>query len=221
MIPVPEIFLKLLNHEQFAMNEQVIAAGMAALADVDKDVAMGLQQVGVPDPRIRPQGFEALLSIIVSQQISTEAASAVMGRVKNLLPGTDAQSLLSVSDLTLREAGMSFRKIEYAKGLAEAIDSGNFDIEGLASLDDSEATAAICSLRGFGHWSAEIYLMFSLNRQDIFPADDLALLVALGRLKGLPDKPTPKVACELVAHWAPWRSVGSLFLWRYYRGAPM
>jgi DNA-3-methyladenine glycosylase II len=203
------------------MNEQVIAVGMAALADVDKDVARGLKQVGFPDPRIRPQGFEALLSIIVSQQVSTEAARAIMGRVENLLPGSDAQSLLSVSDLALREAGMSFRKIEYAKGLAEAIDSGRFDVEGLESLDDSEAITAISSLRGFGRWSAEIYLMFSLNRQDVFPADDLALLVALGHLKGLPAKPTPKVARELVAHWAPWRSVGSLFLWRYYRGAPM
>jgi DNA-3-methyladenine glycosylase II len=203
------------------MNEQVIAVGMAALADVDKDVARGLKQVGFPDPRIRPQGFEALLSIIVSQQVSTEAARAIMGRVENLLPGSDAQSLLSVSDLALREAGMSFRKIEYAKGLAEAIDSGRFDVEGLELLDDSEAITAISSLRGFGRWSAGIYLMFSLNRQDVFPADDLALLVALGRLKGLPAKPTPKVARELVAHWAPWRSVGSLFLWRYYRGTPM
>jgi DNA-3-methyladenine glycosylase II len=126
-----------------------------------------------------------------------------------------------VKELALREAGMSFRKIEYAKGLAEAIDSGKFDVEGLVSLEDSEAIAAITSLRGFGPWSAEIYLMFSLNRQDIFPADDLALLVALGRLKGLPAKPTPKVAREMVKHWSPWRSVGSLFLWRYYRGAPM
>jgi DNA-3-methyladenine glycosylase II len=203
------------------MNEQVIAAGMTALAGVDKDVASGLQEVGFPEPRIRPQGFEALLSIIVSQQISTEAASAVMGRVDDLLSGSDAHSLLSVSDLALREAGMSFRKIEYAKGLAEAIVSGDFNVEGLESLDDSEAITAISSLRGFGRWSAEIYLMFSLNRQDIFPADDLALLVALGRLKGLPDKPTPKVAREMIMHWSPWRSVGSLFLWRYYRGAPM
>jgi DNA-3-methyladenine glycosylase II len=219
MIPVPEIFLKLLNDEQFEMNKLVIATAMASLAAADSDVARGLQQVGLPAPRVRPQGFEALLNIIVSQQISTEAASAVMGRVKNLLSGSEAQSLLSVSDLALREAGMSFRKIEYAKGLADAIVSGSFDVQGLESLDDSEAITAICSLRGFGHWSAEIYLMFSLNRQDIFPADDLALLVALGRLKGLATKPTPKVAREMVVHWAPWRSVGSLFLWRYYRGA--
>ncbi|MDP1466131.1 hypothetical protein Q6331_31010, partial [Klebsiella pneumoniae] len=71
-----------------------------------------------------------------------------------------------------------------------------------------------------GRWSAEIYLMFSLKRSDIFPADDLALLFALGRLKGLSARPTPKQARDLVEHWSPWRSVGSLFLWHYYRGAP-
>ncbi|MCK5662840.1 MAG: hypothetical protein KAI17_05100, partial [Thiotrichaceae bacterium] len=69
-------------------------------------------------------------------------------------------------------------------------------------------------------WSAEIYLMFSLQRQDIFPADDLALLVALGHLKNLPAKPTPAQARELIEHWSPWRSAGSLFLWHYYRGIP-
>jgi DNA-3-methyladenine glycosylase II len=63
--------------------------------------------------------------------------------------------------------------------------------------------------------------MFSLNRQDIFPADDLALLVALGRLKQPPEKPTPRLARELVANWSPWRTAGSLFLWQYYRGAPV
>lgn len=203
------------------MNEQFIATAMAELAAIDKDVARGLDEVGLPDPRIRSQGFGALLSIIVSQQLSTESAKAIMGRVEQLLPGTDAQSLLSVNDGALREAGMSFRKIEYARGLAEAIVDGSFDVEGLGSLDDAQAIAAITSLRGFGRWSAEIYLMFSLNRQDIFPADDLALLVALGRLKKLPEKPGAKAGRELVAHWAPWRSVGSLFLWRYYRGAPM
>jgi len=87
-------------------------------------------------------------------------------------------------------------------------------------MTDTEAINAITALRGFGHWSAEIYLMFSLKRQDVFPADDLALQVALGRLKSLSEKPTPKQARDLVAHWTPWRSVGSLFLWHYYQGAP-
>ena len=95
------------------------------------------------------------------------------------------------------------------------------DIDGLETLNDKEAIDTITKLHGFGRWSAEIYLMFSLNRQNIFPANDLALLVALGRLKRLPDKPTPKQACELVRHWTPYRSIGSLFLWHYYKGAPV
>jgi DNA-3-methyladenine glycosylase II len=183
--------------------------------------ARGLQEVGLSAPRVRPQGFRALLSIIVSQQVSTVAARAIMGRVENLLPAANAESLLSVKELALREAGMSFRKIEYARGLAQAVVCGSFDIEKLESLSDADAITAISSLPGFGRWSAEIYLMFSLNRQDIFPADDLALLVALGRLKQPPEKPTPRLARELVANGSPWRTAGSLFLWQYYRGAPV
>jgi DNA-3-methyladenine glycosylase II len=176
--------------------------------------------VGLPEPRIRPQGFETLLSTIVSQQISTQAAKAIMGRVRALLPHPSAAAILALEDKALREAGLSFRKIEYAKGLAQAVQSGHLDIVGLAAASNEEAIETILTLRGFGRWSAEIYLMFSLQREDIFPADDLALQVALGRLKNLDQKPTPKQASILIEHWSPWRSAGSLFLWHYYRGAP-
>lgn len=193
---------------------------MNALARVDPDIARAFGELGAPPPRHRPQGFETFLSTIISQQISTEVARVIMGRVTKLLPDKSAKTLLSVDDQDLRDAGLSYRKIEYAKGLAEAVHTGHFDIDGLESMSDEEAINEITALRGFGRWSAEIYLMFSLKRQDVFPADDLALQVALGRLKKLSEKPTPKQARDLVAHWTPWRSVGSLFLWHYYRGAP-
>ena len=115
---------------------------------------------------------------------------------------------------------MSRRKIEYASGLALAIADNSFPIDALSAMDDEEAIISITSLRGFGRWSAEIYLMFSLGRRDIFPSDDLALLVALGRLKGIEKRPTPAQARQLIEHWSPWRSAGALFLWHYYRGAP-
>ncbi|WP_426415436.1 DNA-3-methyladenine glycosylase family protein [Aestuariirhabdus sp. LZHN29] len=202
------------------MNKSQLAAAMSSLATIDMDVANALGLIGPPPPRIRPAGFETFLSTIVSQQISTSAARAILARVTALMPNTSALALLEVEDDALRGAGLSYRKIEYAKGLAEAVARGTLDIDGLASLSDEKAIQTITSLRGFGRWSAEIYLMFSLKRPDIFPADDLALLVALGRLKQLPGKPTPKQARDLTAHWAPWRSAGSLFLWHYYRGAP-
>lgn len=202
------------------MDERIISQGMQALADGDPDVATALQAMGPPPPRIRPAGFETFLATIVSQQLSTHAARAIMGRLVALLPEPTAAALLEVDDEVLRGAGLSYRKVEYAKGLALAVTESRFDIAGLAAMTDAEAVAAITALRGFGRWSAEIYLMFSLGRRDIFPADDLALQVALGRLKQLETRPTPKQARSLVAHWAPWRSVGSLFLWHFYQGAP-
>jgi DNA-3-methyladenine glycosylase II len=112
------------------------------------------------------------------------------------------------------------RKVEYAQGLAQAILDGDFVPADLEAKENDEVTKAITALRGFGVWSAEIYLMFSLQRNDIFPADDLALQVALQRLKGLAQRPTPGQARSLIEHWSPRRSAGSLFLWHYYRGAP-
>ncbi len=201
------------------MNEKIIATGIAALADVDNDIAHAVNQLGIPLPRIRPTGFEAFLSTIVSQQISIKAAQAIMGRVITLLPEVSAQALISQDDLSLRTAGLSLRKIDYAKGLAEAVITGRFDIDSLALMSDAQVIKSITSLRGFGRWSAEIYLLLCLKRQDIFPADDLALLEALKRLKNLPTRPSPKQARDLTVHWAPWRSVGSLLLWDYYREA--
>ncbi|MCS5635716.1 MAG: DNA-3-methyladenine glycosylase 2 family protein [Myxococcota bacterium] len=193
---------------------------MKKLALADEDIARALESVGAPEPRVRPAGFPTLLSTIVGQQISTEAARTILGRVEALLADSSPEALLRLRNATLRKAGMSMRKVEYAKGLAKAIVKGEFDVDGLADLDDEEAIEAITALRGFGRWSAEIYLMFSLGRRDIFPSGDLALRVAVGRLKGLDERPTPGEAKDLVAHWSPYRTAGSLFLWRYYRGAP-
>lgn len=202
------------------MNALDIEKGMNALAAIDADIAQAVVSTGQPAPRIRENSLETLLSIIVSQQISTSAAQAIMTRVSALTPELTGEAILELPDESLREAGLSWRKVEYAKGLASAIIDGSIDIEQLEHQSDSEVIEAITGLRGFGRWSAEIYLMFSLRRQDIFPADDLALLVALGRLKRLEDRPTPAQARKLVEHWAPYRSIGSLFLWHYYKGAP-
>jgi len=190
------------------------------IARIDADVAVAVVNLGYPQPRIRAQGFETFFTTIVGQQISTEAAAAIMKRVRDLLPRLDASSLLNLPQGALREAGLSMRKVEYAQGLANTILDGVLNPDDLPALGDEEAIKAITALRGFGVWSAEIYLMFSLQRGDIFPAGDLALQVALQRLKGLEARPTQKQARALIEHWSPWRSAGSLFLWHYYRGAP-
>lgn len=189
---------------------------MQALAEKDADVARTLGQVGSPALRRRDKGFATLLGTIVGQQISTAAANAILGRLNERLPALSARAVADIDGQVLRDAGLSWRKVEYAKGLAEAELAGRFSAAALESMSDADAIAAITALRGFGRWSAEIYLMFSLGRGDIFPADDLALRVALGQLKGLDTRPTPAQSRRLIEHWAPWRSAGALFLWHCY-----
>ena len=202
------------------MNQTRIKRDLDWLAEKDFELRRGIEQVGYPLPRIREPGFGTLLSTIVSQQISTEAAAAIMQRVRALLPQMDPVALLQLPAQALREAGLSQRKVEYAESLARAFVDKRFDPEALNDMSDEEALKMITSLRGFGRWSAEIYLMFSLQRADIFPAGDLAVRVGLQKLRGL-DEPLNEVqARELAESWAPCRSAGSLFLWHYYRGAP-
>jgi len=202
------------------VDESKIKRHLDALAKSDLDLRRGLKLVRYPAPRIRKQGFETLLSTIVAQQISTEAAAAIMHRVYVLLPAMEAQEVLRLPAGALRAAGLSARKVEYVEALARAIVDNRFDVTRLPAMDDQSAITAITSLKGFGAWSAEIYLMFSLQRTDIFPAGDLALRIALQKLKGIEDPLSDKQARELVEPWAPYRSAGSLFLWHYYRGAP-
>ena len=195
------------------MNETNIKAALDTLARIDNDVASILITIGYPAPRIRPAGFETFLNTIVSQQISTKAAATIWQRLTHLMSEVTPKTLLALSDKQLREAGLSQRKMEYAQGLAGSIVSGQFDPDRLAKLDDEQAIEEIIQIRCFGRWSAEIYLMFSLQREDIFPADDLILLTSLQRLKGLSERPTPAVARNTIEHWQPYRSAGSLFLW--------
>jgi DNA-3-methyladenine glycosylase II len=202
------------------VDQAKIKRHLNALAKLDPDLQRGLKIVRYPAPRIRVQGFETFLSTIVSQQISTEAAASIMRRVQALLPSMEAQDVLRLPAGALRAAGLSGRKVEYVEALARAVDENRFEIRRLADMEDQAVIEAITALRGFGVWSAEIYLMFSLQRSDIFPAGDLAIRVGLQKLKRIDGKLGEKQAREMVESWAPYRSAGSLFLWHYYRGAP-
>lgn len=202
------------------VDQEKLIADINRIAAIDENVKEALPIVGYPRPRIRPTGFETFLSTIVGQQISTEAAKAIMQRLYTLIPDMKAESVTKLSFEELRAVGLSNRKVEYTQGLATAIVEGSLDVDALAGLDDDDAIRSITAIRGLGVWSAEIYLMFSLQRSDIFPANDLALQVAIQRLKGLESRPNEKQARQAIEHWAPWRSAGSLFLWHFYRGAP-
>ncbi|HEY5717226.1 MAG TPA: DNA-3-methyladenine glycosylase 2 family protein, partial [Motiliproteus sp.] len=132
------------------MDHTQIEAGMQALCALDADIASAFSTFGAPPPRLRPAGFPTFVATIVSQQISTAAAQAIMARVNALLPEMTPTQLLAIDDAALRQAGLSRRKVEYAKGLAKAIVDGAFAVDRLAAMSDNDAIAQITSLRGFG-----------------------------------------------------------------------
>jgi DNA-3-methyladenine glycosylase II len=204
------------------LSATALAAGIDRLAEVDADVARALARIGYPAPRQREPGFATMLRIMVAQQLSTRSAAAIWGRVEQAsLPLVTAGSFLALGEDAFRTIGFSRQKMAYGRGLAEAIAGGALDLGALATLPEDEAVAAISALRGFGRWSAEVYLLFALGRADSFPADDLGLQIGMQRLKGLAERPGRKAMEALAEPWRPWRGCGAIFLWHYYGSATL
>lgn len=197
-------------------------AALDALARTDPDVAAALERLGQPDARQREPGFATFLHIILAQQVSVASAAAVWRRLDRALGSEPTPArILALGEEGLRALGFSRQKAGYACGLAEAVLAGRFAIETLPMLDEEAAVAAITGLRGFGRWSAEIYLLFALGRVDVFPADDLAVQLAWQRLKRLDFRPTARQLRQLAEPWRPYRGAGAILLWHCYMAAPL
>ncbi len=192
-------------------------AGLNRLIVLDPDFA-SIEAAAGPLPwRRRAAGFPGLLQAIVGQMISSQAAGAIWQRLSALPGSLDPAGLLRLPEAELRAAGLSRPKVLHARALAEAFANGRLSAAGIAAMDDAAAIAAITSVRGMGPWSAEIYLLFALGREDIFPAGDIAVAGACGALKGLPTRPDA-VALRLLAEpWRPWRSLAARLLWHHWR----
>ena len=197
-------------------------AALAALAAADPDVARAVERVGRPPSRRRQPGFPTLLRIITAQQLSTKAAAAIHGRLETALGNVvTPNAYLGLDDACLRGCGLSARKVTYGRHLAAAIAEGRLQLEALVRLDDEAVIEALTALPGFGRWSAEIYLLFALDRLDVLPADDLALQIGFQRLKRLDERPRGKAFRSLTETWAPWRGAGSILLWHFYGAATL
>jgi len=152
---------------------------------------------------------------ITAQQISVVAALAIWGRFLTLLGGrVRAPALAAATDEELRGVGMSGAKSRALRELGAAVVAGDFDPDGLDHLDDDEAQARLVALRGIGPWSAQMFLLHELRRPDVFPAGDVGLRTALGRLEGLATPPTQPETVALALRWAPFRSYAAAHLWR-------
>ena len=190
-----------------------------ALASREPAFARVVEKHGIPAPRNSERGAQTLLRTIVGQQVSVAAARSMWAKLEAAFGSPpDLHRLLAASDEDLRAAGMSRQKSGYIRSLAELVISGGLDLEKLPA-DDEEAIALLTRIKGIGRWSAEIYLLFAEGRADVFPAGDLAVMVELGRLMGLDDKPSEKQLRELAESWRPYRGAAAILAWHSYNSS--
>lgn len=204
------------------LGNKAIRTMLDELAQRDEHISAAIKRVGYPQERINPGGFAVLLRVIVGQQLSVKAAATIFSRFSALLDDDlTPDRVLGLDMDAMRGAGMSRQKYTYAHSLAEAVKSGLLDFDRLEDMGDEDAIALITQIKGLGRWSAEMYLMFSMGRVDIWPIDDLAVRAGISRILGETEKPTPKTVDVWGNAWRPYRSSVALLSWHYYSNAPL
>ena len=208
------------------MAYQLASAGIAhaldALASDHERIARALAQVGYPEERRRDHSFATLARIIVGQQVSVAAAASIARKLVDTLGGDlTAASVLNCPEEGLRSAGLSRQKVSYMQSLATAETSGQLSLTTLPELPDDVAIAAITAIKGFGDWSAHMYLMFTLGRPDIWPVGDMAVREGFKRIQGLEDRPTAGELKPLGEPYRPYRSALAMLCWRFCTAEPL
>jgi DNA-3-methyladenine glycosylase II len=209
----------------------VSARARKALAASDPTMAALIDRIGKIDlpTRLARRGEErpadaygALLRAIVGQQLSTKAARTIYLRVLDLFDGQtpSPEQLLEASETDLRGAGLSGRKVEYIRDLATHVIDGELELDRLDDLGDEEAIEEIVAVRGLGRWTAEMFLMFHLQRPDILSGGDLGIRKAIRIEYGLEEMPEPEEVLKVGEPWRPHRSLASLYLWESLAAVP-
>lgn len=201
------------------MDREALRNGIDALALAEPRFAPIVAAIGYPEPRLRDKGYETLLRTIVGQQVSVAAAASVWNKLEaELGMGCSPESLLARDFDALRACGLSRQKQGYARSLAELVVSGGIDLHSLPE-DDEEAIAQLVKIKGIGRWSAEIYLLFAEGRPDVWPAGDLAVQIAIGRIMGIAERPDEKTVRAIAEAWRPHRGAAAIMAWHHYNSA--
>lgn len=204
-----------------ALTETEFERARRTLMRRDKRLGALIKRVGrckLPDSRGHDP-FAGLVRVILSQQLSGKAADTIFGRVVTLTGGLDAMTptaLRAVEVTALRGAGVSGPKARYLHDLADRALDGRLDLHALDGCPDDEVIATITSVKGLGRWSAEMFLMFRLNRPDIFPVGDLGIVKGMQKLYDMRRPPSPRTMMRRAEFWRPYRSVAAWYLWRIH-----
>lgn len=189
---------------------------LQALCARDPALARMVEEYGRPVLWRRQPGFAALVLIVLEQQVSITSAKAVFERLCAHISPFTADRVLAVSNARLRQLGLTRQKAAYCKALASAVEEGRVALGSLASMSDTQVRAALTAVKGIGTWSADIYLLLALDRDDVWPTGDRALVLAIKDLKGLAAAPSAATMETAGAAWRPWRSIATRLLWHYY-----
>jgi DNA-3-methyladenine glycosylase II len=193
------------------------------LARRDPRLGEVIRRCRTPDSPGRIEHFTALVRVIAGQQLSTKAAQTIFNRVAGCFPdGRPTPSgFAAITDQELRAAGLSRQKIAYMRDLCVKVGDGTLCLSDLEHLQDEDVVRAITQVKGLGRWSAEMFLMFRLNRPDVLPVGDLGIVKAMQRCYGLRKPPTPERMLKIGEAWRPYRSVACWYLWRSLENEPL
>ena len=201
-------------------------AARAFLAALDDPLARLAREHGAVDFSLPSHGvvlrdpLERLTLGIVGQLISVRAALAIFGRLQQSLGGhIDAAALAAADETALRSVGLSRAKARAVQALGSEVASGRLNFEALATMDDDQVEARLVALPGIGTWSAQMFLLRSMGRPDVFPAGDLGLRRGIESLYALHEMPSIADAAARALAWSPYRSYAAKYLWLHYAAA--
>lgn len=182
----------------------------------DKDLHFIVTRYGYPPVWTRKSSFQTLIHIILEQQVSLASARAALNKLKEKLGTITPRKLLALSDEELKACYFSRQKTIYARCLAHAIVSKQLSLKKLADCRDEEIRQQLKKIKGIGDWTVDVYLLFALQRTDVFPLGDLAMVNAFKEVKQLPKETSQEELLKISEPWRPNRSIAAMLFWHYY-----
>jgi DNA-3-methyladenine glycosylase II len=202
------------------LDPEMVERGLAHLRAVDARLSHAIDAIGPCRLLLEPDLFVALVDAIISQHLSIKAAATILNRVRALYAPaafpTPAQ-LLATAEGALRAAGCSRAKVIYLKDLSARIVDGTLDLDSLRFLPDDDVVTALVQVKGIGRWTAEMMLIFALGRPDVWPVDDLGIVIAVQALYGFEERPRRPALLAMGEPWRPYRTLASWYLWQSRR----
>ncbi len=187
-----------------------------SLAKKDKHLKLIIDTYSYPPLWKRKHGFETLIHIILEQQVSLASAKAALKKLKGKIGAVTPQKVLSLTDAELKACYFSRQKTVYARHLAQAIINKQLNLKKLSLANDDEVRTELKKIKGIGDWTVDVYLMMVLQRCDLFPLGDIALINSVKEVKGLPKHTSKEEILAIADKWKPHRTVAAFILWHSY-----